>query len=134
MEILEIREAEGSILAIIFQNRNETSDGIDFLTTSNLELQVASVTRRTGSEIPRHFHPEQNRILKRTSEVLVILDGSIEVDIYSSDLSLNSTHRLRKGDIIYLISGGHGFRVIEHANFIEVKQGPFDERLDKIYF
>jgi hypothetical protein len=134
MESLEIREAEGTLLAIIVQNENEMSDGIDFFTTPELELQVASINRRKGSEIPRHFHPAQNRELKQTSEVIVILDGLIEVDIYSNDLCLHSTHRLSKGEIIYLISGGHGFRIIDNAKFIEVKQGPFDEHLDKIFF
>jgi hypothetical protein len=134
MESVKIRDAEGILLAIIFQIQNEVTEGTDFFTTPDLELQVASINRGKNSEIPRHFHPAQNRTLKQTSEVIVMLDGLIEVDIYSSDLSLQSTHRLSKGEIIYLISGGHGFRIIENAKFIEIKQGPFDEQLDKIFF
>ena len=132
MGSLEIRDSEGILLAVIFQNQK--TDGIDFFTTPDLELQVASIHRRKSSEIPRHFHPSQNRTLKQTSEVIVILDGLIEVDIYSNDLCLHSTHSLSKGEVIYLISGGHGFRIIENAKFIEVKQGPYDEHLDKIFF
>lgn len=134
MESLEIRDTKGVVLAVIFRNQSGATDGIHFLTTPNLELQVASVIRSKGSEISRHFHPLQNRILKQTSEVIVILDGLLEVDIYSNDLTLNSTHRLGKGEIIYLISGGHGFRIIENAKFIEVKQGPYYENFDKIHF
>lgn len=134
MESLEIRDAKGVMLAVIFQNQNRTTDGLKFLTTHDLELQVATMIRRKGSDISRHFHPSQNRVLKQTSEVIVILDGLLEVDIYSNDLTLNSTHRLGKGDVIYLIAGGHGFRIIENAQLIEVKQGPYYEKFDKIYF
>jgi len=134
MKSLEIRDAKGVMLAVIFRNQNETTDGIEFLTVPDLELQVATMIRRKGSEISRHFHPSQNRLLKQTSEVIVILDGLVEVDIYSDDLTLNSTHRLGKGEIIYLISGGHGFRIIENAQLIEVKQGPYYEKFDKTYF
>lgn len=134
MKCLDIREADGILLAIVFQNQNETHGGVDFFTTPDLELQVASINRSKNFEILRHFHPTQERILKQTSEVIVMLEGLVEVDIYSSDLSLHSTHRLGRGEMIYLISGGHGFRIIENSKMIEIKQGPFNEHLDKKFF
>lgn len=30
-----------------------------------------------------------------------------------------------KGDLIVLLSGGHGFEILEDTKFFEVKQGPF---------
>ena len=39
---------------------------------------------------------------------------------------------LNKKDMILLMSGAHGFKVIEKVEMIEVKQGPFKEKQDKI--
>ena len=41
---------------------------------------------------------------------------------------------LDSGDIAILISGGHGLNVINDCEFIEVKQGPYNESTDKIRF
>ena len=38
------------------------------------------------------------------------------------------------GDIILLVSGGHGFQVIEEIEMIEVKQGPYTGDKDKKRF
>ena len=41
---------------------------------------------------------------------------------------------LGPGDVILLISGGHGFEVLEDLNMIEVKQGPYVGDADKTRF
>ena len=41
---------------------------------------------------------------------------------------------MTKGDIILLASGGHGFKMIEDSEIIEVKQGPYAGELDKVRF
>ena len=41
---------------------------------------------------------------------------------------------LSPGDVILLISGGHGFEVLEDLNMVEVKQGPYTEDRDKKRF
>ena len=38
---------------------------------------------------------------------------------------------IKKDDIIILNSGGHGFKVIETVEMIEVKQGPYNIKSDK---
>ena len=38
---------------------------------------------------------------------------------------------LRRGDVILLRSGIHGFIVDKDCKFLEFKQGPFSETLDK---
>ena len=38
------------------------------------------------------------------------------------------------GDIILLVSGGHGFQVLEEVEMIEVKQGPYAGNEDKKRF
>ena len=41
---------------------------------------------------------------------------------------------LKKGEIIFLYNGSHGFKVIKNVEMIEVKQGPFNKKTDKIKF
>ena len=41
---------------------------------------------------------------------------------------------LGKNDIIILNSGGHGFKVLDTVEMIEVKQGPYNIKKDKQIF
>ena len=41
---------------------------------------------------------------------------------------------LEEGDFIILISGGHGFKMLEETEIVEVKQGPYIEKKDKEKF
>jgi mannose-6-phosphate isomerase-like protein (cupin superfamily) len=41
---------------------------------------------------------------------------------------------LEAGDVILLIKGGHGFKVLEDLEMFEVKQGPYAGDEDKIKF
>ena len=41
---------------------------------------------------------------------------------------------LSKGDIILLINGAHGFKIIKNTRMIEVKQGPYNPKTDKEKF
>ena len=84
--------------------------------------------------IEKHFHPNQHRNIKNTSEVLVLLDGSIEVTIYDDNLELVASQIINSGDTVALMSGGHGLKLLEESKFIEVKQGPYDEKTDKVRF
>jgi hypothetical protein len=36
-----------------------------------------------------------------------------------------ATRELREGDILLLVDGGHGFRMLEDTVFVEIKQGPY---------
>ena len=41
---------------------------------------------------------------------------------------------VEKHETILMFGGGHGIEVSEDTKFIEIKQGPFDEKLDKEHF
>ena len=69
-----------------------------------------------------------------TTEVLIILSGSLKVDFYSHEKKYLFSNILKKNDIIILLTAGHGFKVLEKCKFIEVKQGPYNPKLDKFKF
>ena len=71
------------------------------------------------------MHLPLERHLIGTSEVLVLQKGSCLADIYNDARELVATRELKAGDVILLVGGGHGFRILEDTMFLEIKQGPF---------
>lgn len=78
-----------------------------------------------GGEVPRHLHRQLQRQLVGTSEVLVVRRGRCLADIYDEDRRLVATRELQTGDVLLLVAGGHGLRMLEDTVFLEVKQGPY---------
>ncbi len=75
--------------------------------------------------MPRHIHKVLPRQLMGTSEVLIVKEGRCLADIYDNDRNLVVTRELCTGDIMLMIDGGHGLRMLEDTVFLEVKQGPY---------
>jgi uncharacterized protein with PhoU and TrkA domain len=65
---------------------------------------------------------------------LIIRRGRCEVDIYNDDRQLIATRELREGDILLIVGGGHGFRILEDTVFLEIKQGPYTGIDEKVRF
>lgn len=96
-----------------------------FLTPPEFKQQVGFVVYPAGSEIQRHVHRALERHLVGTSEVLIVQRGCCDIDIYNNERELVATRELRHGDIMLMVDGGHGFRMIEDTVLLEVKQGPY---------
>ena len=65
------------------------------------------------------------------SELLILFSGKLKVYFYKKKIFYKSII-LRQKDMILLLSGAHGFKVLEKLEMIEVKQGPFTGDKDKI--
>jgi mannose-6-phosphate isomerase-like protein (cupin superfamily) len=96
-----------------------------FLTPPEFKQQVGFVVYPAGGKIQRHVHRSLERHLVGTSEVLIVRRGRCEIDIYNNERELVATRQLHQGDIMLMVDGGHGFRMIEDTVFLEVKQGPY---------
>jgi mannose-6-phosphate isomerase-like protein (cupin superfamily) len=105
-----------------------------FLTPPEFKQQVGFVVYPAGGEIQRHVHRALERRLIGTSEVLVVRQGRCEIDIYNDERELVATRELRQGDIMLMVAGGHGFRMLEDTVFLEVKQGPYTGEDEKERF
>lgn len=100
-------------------------DKTTFLTEHTFKQQVGFVVYPRGAEIARHVHLPLERHLVGTSEVLVVKKGRCEIDIYNDARELVATRELRQGDVMLMIAGGHGFRMLEDTILLEIKQGPY---------
>lgn len=112
-------------------HRGPAPDHTAFLTGPDAGLQVGHVVHPSGHVIAPHEHVERQRTITSSVEVLLVLDGRCEVQLYSTARSLLSTPVLSAGDLIVLLSGAHGFRMLEDTVLLEVKQGPFGGPGDK---
>jgi len=114
----------GQVLCIIIR-ASFIPDKTTFLTPSDYKQQVGYVVYPAGGEIVRHVHKPLERHLVGTSEVLVVRQGRCLVDIYSDAREMVTTRELGPGDIMLMVSGGHGFRMLEDTVLLEIKQGPY---------
>jgi hypothetical protein len=109
-------------------------DRTTFFTPPEFKQQVGYVVYPAGGEIKRHIHRSIPRSLLGTSEVLVVKKGHCLIDIYNDDHELVATRDLYQGDVMLMVGGGHGFRMIEDTVFLEIKQGPYTGEEEKEHF
>jgi quercetin dioxygenase-like cupin family protein len=100
-------------------------DQTTFVTPENFPQQVGFVVYPKGGEVARHAHRQLQRHVVGTPEVLVLRKGRCLLDIYNDARRLVATHELSAGDVMLMMGGGHGFRMLEDTVFLEVKQGPY---------
>ena len=120
-------------LSIIIR-ANYSKEGIEFFTTNEFSQQLAYMKRPKGYNISPHLHLNTNKNIQNTQEVLLIRSGKVRVDFYEPDKKYFLSKILTKGDVILLAFGGHGFKILEESEIIEVKQGPYEEAKDKERF
>ena len=128
----EVKKKE-KLLAMIIRS-NYQCEGVDFITPNEYSQQVAYMHHPTGKVIEAHVHNLVNRNVVFTQEVLIIKKGILRVDFYDEYEDYLESRDLYAGDIILLVSGGHGFKVIEEVEIVEVKQGPYSGEQDKKRF
>ena len=124
MQHVENIACNGSPLAYIVRAEIDPRE-TTFVTPGDFKQQVGFIVYDAGTEIPRHVHRPVERRLNETSEVLLVRRGCCEVDIYNNARELVAVRKLHTGDILILVSGGHGFRMLEDTELLEVKQGPY---------
>jgi quercetin dioxygenase-like cupin family protein len=122
--VFERIPADGPLLALLLSGTDDPAE-TTFPTPDDLNLQVGFVVYPAGGEIQRHDHRPLERQIVGTTEVLVVRSGRCEIDLYDHERQLAATRELRAGDVILIVGGGHGFRMLEDTVLLEVKQGPY---------
>lgn len=120
------------LVAKVFRFQNKKFKGIKFFTPSSFNMQLGLMAHRKNHIIKPHIHINKKRIIKHMSELLIIFSGKLRVYFYDKNKIRAKSITLKKKDMILLITGAHGFKVIEKLEMIEIKQGPFEVGKDKI--
>ena len=109
-------------------------NGIHFFTPNEYSQQLAYMKRSKEYKIAPHTHNLVKREVFNTLETLFIRRGRVRIDFYSDEKEFIESYELKTGDVILLVSGGHGFEMLEETEMIEVKQGPYLGDQDKVRF
>ncbi len=121
------------LLAVIIK-ANFKKEGIAFFTPDDFSQQLGYMNRPKGYIIDPHVHNLVERKVTLTQEVLYIKSGKVRVDFFDDHKNYLESRILEQGDVILLAAGGHGFEMLEDAEMIEVKQGPYCGDADKTRF
>lgn len=121
------------LLSIIIRD-NYHAQGITFITPDDFPHQLGYMNRDKDYVIVPHVHNKVPRNVDFTQETLVVKSGVVRVDFYTQEQEYIESRIVYKGDIILLASGGHGFKMLQPAEIIEIKQGPYAGAMDKVRF
>jgi len=132
-ELIETVESDGAALVMIIRAAYFPTS-TQFLTPDSYSQQIGYIVYPAGGVIKRHHHLPAERHLLVTSEVLIVRQGKAIADIYDDDKNLVASREVQTGDVMVLLAGGHGFRIVEPTVFLEIKQGPYMGVKDKVLF
>ncbi len=133
MSIEYIKTADNVLTSIIIRNDYQPAE-TTFITNPDLAQQVGFVVYPAGGVIRRHIHKTVDRKNISSSEALIVRQGRLEIDIFDQAKQLLATRELEAGDFVLMVSGGHGFRILEATILLEIKLGPYAGPADKELF
>lgn len=123
----------GALLAIVV--RDDFRGGqYNFLTPDDFPMQLGVNFYAPGQRIKPHVHVESQRDVRDQQELLVLKRGRAVLHLYTMRRELAHDVDLRAGDCVLLASGGHGLDILEDAQLIEAKQGPYLGVGEKVKF
>ena len=122
------------LFALIVRRQFRKKSGINFFTSKEATQQFGFMKHKKNHIIKPHKHNKRRTRILRTTEVILLLKGTLRVDFYNDKYKYLFSKKINERDIIMLIHGGHGFKVLKNVEMIEVKQGPYSLASDKIKF
>lgn len=133
MSMEYIKTADGVLASIIIRQDYQPTETM-FITSPDQAQQVGFVVYPAGGVIKRHIHKNVDRQNISSSEALIVREGRLEIDIFDRNKVLLATRELKVGDFVLMVSGGHGFRILEATILLEIKLGPYAGASDKELF
>lgn len=93
-------------------------------------LQLVTLKHPKGKYLLAHAHKPTKRQTEKMQECLIVKKGKIKVDLYGPDKKMFRKLTMKTGDLLILLNCGIGIHILEDAEIIELKNGPFIE--DKV--
>ena len=122
------------LYALLIKKNYEKKKGISFFTKNDSNQQIGYMKHPKNYLIKPHLHLKRLTKIFITSEVIILKKGKLRVDFYENKKKYLFSIYLNKGEIIMLVHGGHGFKVINDVEMLEIKQGPYVLSKDKVKF
>ena len=125
---------KNKLFALIVRRQFRKKSGINFFTSKDATQQFGFMKHKKNHFIKPHKHNKRFTRILRSTEVILLLKGTLRVDFYNNKNKYLLSKIINERDIIMLIHGGHGFKVLKNVEMIEVKQGPYRLASDKVKF
>lgn len=122
--MIEKVEGNGKVFALVM-HANYEPNGVNFITSQYNPLQLGILKHQQGVRIKAHIHKNIPQTISEVQEVLHIEYGKVEAEFYEGTGEKIGSTILKSGDTILLLSGGHGFNILEDSKILEIKQGPY---------
>lgn len=130
----KIFDQSGNLIAIFLPfEKAMRENGIAFFTEDSDSLQLGNMRHEAGYKIASHVHNKKPRTIETTKETLFIRSGEVRMDLFGLDSQYLVSVTLTAGDVVLLVSGGHGFTFVQDSEIVEVKQGPYMGADDKFF-
>ncbi|NJN27897.1 MAG: hypothetical protein HC819_18940 [Cyclobacteriaceae bacterium] len=124
MKIENISDRDNNQICIVIRKELKV-DKTTFFTPLDYSQQLGIIKYPKEGKIKPHYHNKATREVHYTQEVLLIRKGKVKVNLFDHKLEFLQSVILDEGDVILLASGGHGFEMLEDAEMLEIKQGPY---------
>lgn len=106
--------------------KEDIKEGLSFFSQDDEFIQVGSWNYDKNKELMKHIHNQIERKIFRTQEVLYIITGKIEADIYDLEENFVEKLEIKEGEVLILLNSGHGYKIIEdNTKVLEIKNGPY---------
>lgn len=130
---IEIIKKGEEVLAVIIYSDYKL-EGTEFFSPKDFPQQLGFIFKKKGEIIKAHTHRSVKREINSTQEVLIIKKGRVKLSFYDKDKKYFNSRILELGDVVLLAGGGHSYEALEDLEMVEVKQGPYLGKDDKITF
>ena len=98
---MKIYKDNNKILSIVYKN-DDWKEGLNFITPSELFIQVGSWWYPKGKKLDSHVHKNFDRIASRTQEMTYVRKGSMKVLLYDENKNFLEEFILKQGDLLKL--------------------------------
>ena len=133
MENIELIPPEGRTLCYVIRGNTQPGQ-TTFITPPEAKQQVGFIVYPKGGTIARHCHRPLERRIVGMAEVLVVRTGHCQIEVYDEKKTVVAVRDLYQNDVVVMVGGGHGFKILEDTVLLEIKQGPYLGPEDKELF
>ncbi len=101
-------------------------EGLGFFSNDQEYIQVGTWFYPKDKQLAKHIHHVVERVVDRTQEVVVVMEGSLKASIYTLDEVWVEDVVVKTGEVLILLNCGHGYEILEDdTRVFEIKNGPY---------
>ena len=103
------------LFALIVRAKFRKKRGINFFTPNAANQQFGYMKHKRNHVIFPHTHKKRLTKILKTTEVIIMMKGTLRVDFYDPKKKYLFSKKIYEKDLIMLVHGGHGFKVISKS-------------------